>query len=298
MTADGDGSGRDRATEKDYGGFVFDESGGRNASNESALPSLDQRVAPVVALLVIISLILAGGYVAFATLGGPTDDASGAAGGSGGSGAPNGSTALSASAPETTATAAQNTDTEVTTDTGTDTLPRTRVTTVAPATGGNDRGTPAATDPSESADTVSTTGTTAVDTPTTGTTIEATGASAAIETTEATETAEAQGSRSPSIDGFSAERQNGGDEGSALVVEWSVSDTDDDLESAVVTIVEDPGGSAQVVEQRTIETDGAEASSEFAIENPTPGVAYEVRLEVEDDAGNVAFAVTRVSPSE
>jgi hypothetical protein len=112
--------------------------------------------------------------------------------------------------------------------------------------------------------------------------------------TEATATPE---SRSPSIDDIAVTSET--DDESVTVV-WDASDPDGDLETVLIRVVVDPGDSAQVAASRTVEVDGSEASGDTTLDldGVTAGEAYEIRLQVEDETGNVALAVRRETTDE
>jgi hypothetical protein len=112
--------------------------------------------------------------------------------------------------------------------------------------------------------------------------------------TEATATPE---SRSPSIDDIAVTSET--DDESVTVV-WDASDPDGDLEMVLIRVVVDPGDSAQVAASRTVEVDGSEASGDTTLDlgGVTAGEAYEIRLQVEDETGNVALAVRRETTDE
>lgn len=307
MTADGDGTDADRPSEEDYGGFVFDEGGGGSTSARSALPSLEQRLAPIVALLIVVSLVLTGGYILFTALSGPSKDVLGSTGGSSDLGAPNGSGG-STTAPTTT--------TDTVTATATSTAPATRNTGTIGAPITSDSATDTTTVANPTDDAVGTPITTTTARAVERTTADRTGAQPTTttsddETTTATPTetptrAEATAatvtpeSRSPSINSLSTERRT--DEGARstfLAVDWAVSDPDGDLETVEVAVVEEPEDGGRVVARRTIEVGGSDDSDEtvFAIDEDTSD-AYEIRLEAADETGNVALAVTRDASDE
>jgi len=298
MTGDGDGTDADHPFGEDYGGFVFDEDNGGSTSEGSALPSLEQRLAPVVALLVVVSLVLTGGYILFTALNGSSEEVLGSTGGSDDPGAPNGSggsTTAPTSTTDTVTATATSTAPTTTTDRAVErtTADRTDVQPTATPTGETTTTTAAAT-PTETAEATTTATTTSGDeagdapTMTTATTAETPTATARPE------------SRSPSIDSLSTERRaDDGNGSTSLAVDWAVSDPDGDLETVEIAVVEEPEDGGQVVARRTIEVGGSDASdgTVFTIDG-VPSGAYEIRLEATDDAGNVALAVTRDAPEE
>jgi hypothetical protein len=307
-----DDRGTDRTETDEYGGFVF-ESEGAAAGSEADAP-LEERLAPIVALLVVASLVLTGGYIAVTALSGPGEDllGSGSNAGSGSDGSgdqsavaggengtstarspttrseASGTTAATAASTASTATTATGdsprttvTDGEAT-DSSTTALPTTDsgvvVRTIAPE---------AATETPRSIETRA---------PADPTTVEST-AEPTDEPSDDTPTATPE-SRSPSIEEFAVE--SGGSEDGSIGVAWAVIDPDDDLETVELTVVADPGGSAEVVSSRTVDVDGddAESETELVLDGIATGEAYELRLRVEDEAGNTALAVTRETAGE
>jgi len=86
MTPDEQG-GSDSTGPNDSGGFVFGEDAA--ASAEESGPPLERRLAPLVAFLVVMALVVAGGYVAATALSGSNGDVLGSTGsGSGAAGDP------------------------------------------------------------------------------------------------------------------------------------------------------------------------------------------------------------------
>ena len=261
MTADGDESGQDGPLGEDYGGFVFDDGGG-STGDGAALPSLEQRLAPIVALLVVASLVLTGGYILFAALSGPSEDVLVSIGGSGdpdASSGPNGSAATPTSTTVDTTTIRASTDAAGPTAAGTTRTPTASTTagsaaTTSDATVGEDTATTsrtverttdertdAATPTTEELTT--TAATTADDATTTPTETSATTEPApTATTTTATATPE---SRSPSIDTLSTSREEEGTS-SSLAVNWAVSDPDGDLETVRIVVVEASGDGGEV----------------------------------------------------
>jgi hypothetical protein len=90
---------------------------------------------------------------------------------------------------------------------------------------------------------------------------------------------------------------DGGD-GATLLVEWAVSDPDDDLATTGIVILETASDGAGVVDRRTVEVDGFEAIDATAFDIDGADTAYKIRPEAVDDAGNTAVAVTRDAPDE
>jgi hypothetical protein len=301
-------------TEADeYGGFVFEDDGA-SGGNEADAP-LEERLAPVVALLVVASLVLTGGYIAVTALSGSNGDVLGSSAGSGGENGPvtaNGPAERSPTAAGATTTAATTAAT-ATSAAGATTSAADGGTT-AGATPGTETPRAAGTDaPTTDPSKPSSGGPTVivrtiapggdVETPRsieTGTPSEPTAIEAAAgptgEPSEDASTA-APESRSPSIEGFTVAPDGSG--GESMSVAWAVADPDGDLETVRLEIVAGPGGSAEVVSSRVIEVDGSgtEGETELATDGIEPDEAYEVQFRVEDEAGNAALAVTRGTAS-
>jgi hypothetical protein len=89
-----------------------------------------------------------------------------------------------------------------------------------------------------------------------------------------------------------------GGDGATLLVEWAVSDPDDDLATIGIVVLETVSDGAGVVDRRTVEVDGFEATDATAFDIDGADTAYGIRLEAVDDAGNTAVAVTRDAPDE
>ena len=90
-----------------------------------------------------------------------------------------------------------------------------------------------------------------------------------------------------------------GGDGATLLVEWAVSDPDDDdLATIGIVVLETASDGAGVVDRRTVEVDGFEAIDATAFDIDGADTAYKIRLEAVDDAGNTTVAVTRDAPDE
>ena len=343
MTAD-EGREGDLTDGDDGNEFVFGED--RSAAGRSEPDrSLERRLAPVVAFLLIASLVVAGGYLLVGPLSGSGEDVLGSTAGPEADGASAddptstsgedattlattaaaGTTVTgSSTAPATTGESSDSTD-NPTADAGS---PTSDSATTDPATGGTTTpaataegattvGTPRSTGTSETPEATESTETASrnrltavrrtIAEPTatgpateTSKTTERTTTSTSVATdgsnadTEATATPE---SRSPSIDDIAVTSET--DDESVTVV-WDASDPDGDLETVLIRVVVDPGDSAQVAASRTVEVDGSEASGDTTLDlgGVTAGEAYEIRLQVEDETGNVALAVRRETTDE
>jgi hypothetical protein len=302
-------------TEADeYGGFVFEDDGA-SEGNEADAP-LEERLAPVVALLVVASLVLTGGYIAVTALSGSNGDVLGSGVGSGGengtvrangpaerSPTAAGATTTAATTAATATSAAGATASAADGGTTADVTPGTET----PRAAGTDAPTTDPSKPSSGGPTVivrtiapggdvETPRSIETGTPSEPTTIE-TAAGPTEEPSEDASTA-APESRSPSIEGFTV--ASGPSGGESVRVAWAVADPDGDLETVRLEVVADPGGSAEVVADRTIEVGGSDAEGETELDTDgiEPSEAYELRLQVEDEAGNTALAVTRETASE
>ena len=324
MTAD-EGREGDSTDGDDGSEFVFGED--RSAAGRSEPDrSLERRLAPVVAFLLIASLVVAGGYLLVGPLSGSGEDVLGSTAGPGADGASAddptstsgedattlattaaaGTTVTgSSTAPATTGESSDSTD-NPTADAGSPTSDSATTVGTPRSTGTSE--TPEATESTETASrnrltavrrTIAEPTATGPATETSKTT-ERTTTSTSVATdgsnadTEATATPE---SRSPSIDDIAVTSET--DDESVTVV-WDASDPDGDLEMVLIRVVVDPGDSAQVAASRTVEVDGSEASGDTTLDfgGVTAGEAYEIRLQVEDETGNVALAVRRETTDE
>ena len=319
MTAD-EGREGDSTDGDDGNEFVFGED--RSAAGRSEPDrSLERRLAPVVAFLLIASLVVAGGYLLVGPLSGSGEDVLGSTAGPEADGASAddptstsgedattlattaaaGTTVTgSSTAPATTGESSDSTD-NPTADAGS---PTNDSATIDPAIGGTT--TPAAT--AEGATNVGTprsTGTSETPEATESTETASGNRLTAVRRTiaeptatgQATETSTTTERRSPSIDDIAVTSET--DDESVTVV-WDASDPDGDLETVLIRVVVDPGDSAQVAASRTVEVDGSEASGDTTLDlgGVTAGEAYEIRLQVEDETGNVALAVRRETTDE
>lgn len=300
MTAD-EGREGDSTDGDDGNEFVFGED--RSAAGRSEPDrSLERRLAPVVAFLLIASLVVAGGYLLVGPLSGSGEDVLGSTAGPGADGA-------SADDPTSTsgedATTLATTAAAGTTVTGSSTAPAT----TGESSDSTDNPTADAGSPtSDSATTVGTprsTGTSETPEATESTETAFGNRLTAVRRTiaeptatgPATETSTTTERRSPSIDDIAVTSET--DDESVTVV-WDASDPDGDLETVLIRVVVDPGDSAQVAASRTVEVDGSEASGDTTLDldGVTAGEAYEIRLQVEDETGNVALAVRRETTDE
>ena len=248
----------------EYGGFVFDE--GEDDESGTLADELDAGTVVAAALMVVSVVVLA--FVLQPLVTGAVTDLLG--GDSGGAGPASGGTPTetSAAAGETSETASIQT---------------------ASAGGGAATGDATATRASEPPASSSVT---ATQTATPTQTDDESGDNGAGG--DGTETATATpGSRSPVIDSFTVTDQSSGG-AAAFDVAWNVTDADRDLVGVTVTVVADPDGEVETVEQREFDAGGAQSAGDTAFEGDGgAGEVYEISIEVADGSGNTVFSLTR-----